>query len=553
MRGDDQQSHQQTHWISVDLGCGSVRWCSLESAFDEPMTQETQETQETSQTPKYLKEEFKLTEHLKEQMLVKEIEMIVHAGARFTYGEEARRESKTTPQWLFRHLISLMEEEHHSPSPPIIESEQIFKMRSVPKGVEKIEHLVMPYCLKKSDGKTWLKTASGERRPGALLSDFISHILNPPQFIGEDSADSSLNDLLTKSLTSSSIITPSVGMICLTSPARSPLVQNDIVRCISDLSIDRRGQINTAAAILIGEEKVGLWGVLDIGLSQASWSLIHAERELIEVITHYGQVGVGVRQLEHIFLLSHLEKEGVRWAHLTDQERTQWFNQVEREAYWTCRELWPTSIKIALQIHGQLSPNINNHHILNHSEMFKEYHHLIYQKVLEWVSHSLQYAQVGLEGLAGIMVTGSFALSLFDRLRRALPAVKVYPASPNASLKGADLYGQSVDRATQSILIKDVSPQRLTLHRPNQEMIEVFPEQTPLATYRAIWIDGAHQGVTLWFSTYGSCPTLAASHPPFNDSRRLHVYYDGPSTLTLEWDLESSDSLQQSNQWEIKC
>ena len=388
----------------------------------------------------------------------------------------------------------------------------------------------------KSDGALWVNTVDGEFTPQSLLSRWLSDSLTPAITIGEEA------QRLTQSL------------IWLTSSGRLPSVSSFIYRCLSELPYANGASLNSAVATLIGLSelgdpplKSGVWGVLDVGEGQASWSLIEVtasdtqSHKSYRVLKSYGRSFVGGRGLRRALLSHHLNTKQVSWTRLDHQSRVEWVDYVSTQAENLIKHSWPRYLKPSSALNVAYTETDQS--VL---ELYQRYYRGTYLGVIEWIKHSLDTTNIGPEALRGMYVTGKSALGLSIALKRRLSAVNIRIAPHRMALVGAQKY---VNRTLYSeecgYHVEEVSPFALILRDDHEKLSKViFSEQSPLPSMHELNLGPTAGTISLWLSNYGDHVEKIAEHPPIDQGRKLHLYYEGPHLIELSWaggdDLETA-------------
>ena len=528
-----------TSWLAVDIGASHIKWLrsSAHGVDDVEMPRDDEIDELDGSPPK------EVTPLLDE---VESLECIAYTDEVVTYGQAARHLAEQNPQWLTRSLLTLTEDElrgdndrstSRAPTDLCETPSNVQMDRAAREGAR--GDLPLARLRTHTDGRLTLDTFGGARLPSALCANWLSHALAPPKLLSDDVRISHQHKA------------PD-GVVWLTQPGRSPLGRAYLSKCISELSVKRGAPLSAAAAVVIDHGEDGLWGILDIGASQASWSLVSAEGRRVKVEAHYGQSGVGIEGLTRSLLSGVLDRDIEGWSALDVTTRERHLADAERWSLALCRRAWPPSL-IASNDHAihagsmGLIENINDRVIDSFlSARADHYLRLVRRGCLEWIAQSLQHLHISPEALTGVWVTGSIGVALLREIRRHLPTVKAHTITPGAPLRGAIKYAQSVERGAE-ILVEEVSSERITLHHGDRRGIELISPQTPLAAYRTLWVDEASEGLNLWLSASGHSPSLLATHPPFADGpRQLHLYYDGPGALSLSWGVSPLNPIERS-------
>jgi hypothetical protein len=400
-------------------------------------------------------------------------------------------------------------------------------------------HLGAPTAFEKQDGKLWINTPDGEYVPSTLFSRWMSEVLTPPKVIGEETTKKNQS------------------LVWLNSSSQLPSVAALTYRCLSELPYTHGASLNRSIATLIGvgqtrkdHVKKGIWGVLDIGISQGSWSLIevndsHVPQHLTyKMLKTYGRSFIGERGLRRTLLNHHLQKSQMSWSELEAKQRLEWLDYISLQADTLLRRSWPKLLDTSGMVsesHVQVDETLY--------ELFQRYHHGTYQGVLSWINHSLQSSNIGPEALRGIYVTGKHALGVSVPLRRILSAVNVRVAPFEIELEGAQRYVETMlYREGLGYYIEEVTPFAL-IFRDDEEGLtkEIFSEQSEVPCMHEIDIGPTKGKVSLWLSSYGDVEQKLAEHPAVSEKLTLQIYYEGPHLFELNW--RTASGKKPDNHW----
>lgn len=397
-------------------------------------------------------------------------------------------------------------------------------------------------AFEKQDGKLWVHTPEGEYIPSTLFSRWLNEVLTPPKTIGEEG------------------VKRTQSLVWLNSSSQSPAIASLIYRCLSELPYTHGATLNRAIATLIGvgeSKKVsarkGLWGVLDIGVSQGTWSLIevsdtHIEEHLkYRLLKTYGRSFIGERGLRRTLLNFQLQKSQQSWSELQLQQRLEWLDYISIQADFLLKKSWPQQLD-TVDILGDESQHIEIDQQLY--ELFQRYHHETYQGAFRWIMHSLNDSNVGPEALRGIYVTGKHALGMMASLKRVFRSVNVRIAPFEIELRGAQSYIEStLYKDTERYYIEEVTPFSMVIRDDEEGVTKmIFSEQSDLPCVHEIEVGPTRGQISLWLSSYGDNELKIASHPLLAQKRTLQVYFEGPHLFELKWKEQDSD-VTQSYQW----
>ena len=383
------------------------------------------------------------------------------------------------------------------------------------------------YHTAQRNGYLWVNTDEGEFKPTTLLSRWLSETLTPPKTIGEEPKHKEQS------------------LIWLTSTGRLPSVAALTYRCLSELPYAQGASINKAIAILIGlgasmhKAPKGLWGVLDIGMSQGSWTLIesgesHVQDHLtLKVLRAYGRSWIGERGLRRALLNHYLNQSHTSWSELSQTQRVDWIDYVSLQADHALKKSWPRHL---------ISPH---HNSLNQDtemddkalDIFQRYQHGTYLGILAWIKHSLETCNVGTEALKGIYITGKHGISLVPSLKRALSAVNIRVIPENTAFEGAQHYVQrTLYDQNYGYHVEECSPYALIIRDDTEGLTKVvFEEQSSLPLVKEVEIGPSKGPLSLWLSSYGDIEQKVAFHPPLKERTKLQIYYEGPHLFELIW------------------
>lgn len=385
----------------------------------------------------------------------------------------------------------------------------------------------------KSDGALWVNTSEGEFTPRSLFSRWLSETLTPAVTIGE------------------TVTRANQSLIWLTSSGRLPSISSFIYRCLSELPYANGASLNSAIATLIGMGrrqneplKRGVWGVLDIGVGQASWSLVeisesHVANHLsFRMLKSYGRSFVGDRGLRRALLNHHLNSQQRSWSELSHESKREWVDYVATQSDTLIKRSWPRYLKSGNEI-SLTDPSIERECL----ELFQRYSRGTYLGVMDWIRHSLETTNIGPEALKGILVTGKHGLGVSAALKRGLSAVNIKVAPYQIELLGAQEYvASTLYSGDRGYHVEEVSPHALILREGSEDVTKViFEEQTSLPVMHELELGPTLGEISLWLSSYSDQVIKIAEHPPISQHRRLHLYYEGPHLFELSWVTEDRE------------
>lgn len=394
--------------------------------------------------------------------------------------------------------------------------------------------------LNKSENGFWLQTPQGESTPVSLFSSWLNESLTPEKTIGEEKPQ--INH----------------SLLWLNTASTLPSLSSLIYRCFSELPYTHGAYLNHAVATLIGlsdpqkpELQKGVWGMLDIGNSQASWQLIEVGKSHVpqhfsyKVLQSYGRSFVGERALRRSLLSDHLLRGSYTWSELSPQLRQEWLDFVSLQADYLLQEAWP---KTQINPHKPLRGSVKIE--LPERQVFDCFQQVSFAAVMAWIKQSLRQTNMGPEALKGIYVTGKQAVALVPMIRKALCVVNVKVAPLRVEHQGAHRY---IDRvlyqAEEGYHVEEVSPYALVL-KDDQEGLtkELFSEQTAVPCIREIEIGESQGELSLWLSNYGELDQKIAYLPRSKQKSRLQVVYESPQQFDLSWQCSAKEELIQA-QW----
>ena len=494
----------KTVWRIIDLGYSHLRWSdrTIQTLLDNDIQEDTQSFLEI--------DGLRGEADCGEIVVLAELELLVKSGSRVR--RAAYRDCRF-PEW--RQLQQLS-------SSPFLSCSTLTSKRG---------------------DELWAMTNSGEIRPRVMLSRWLSDLLTPANLIGGENPQTEFDSIL-----------------WMDTPGCSPLFSAQLYKSIADLPIVKGGAIHSGIAALlgslpprIGPNQYGIWGVLDIGVGRASWSLVEVARSAsgdrisCRMLSNYGQNWVGEMGLQRALLNTQLSEAQVSWSELGPEDRRAWTQHTKMYARELLRRAWPRYLSELAQSSLDQLPELSGQTM----ETFKRYQNGTYRAVLAWIYHSLAASRLGPEALKGIWITGVQGLALSAQLRRALSSVNVRVASLYAGHRGAQRILKRVfanqDEVTYQI--EEVSAQALLLCDEELGVSRtLFSEQTPLPIVVDAELSPTRGNVSLWLSTYGDEELLLAEHPPIQEQRTLRIYYEGPSLYQVVW---VSEGIEQTDDLEL--
>lgn len=326
-----------------------------------------------------------------------------------------------------------------------------------------------------------------------------------------------------------------------------PNLSSLIYQCLSELPYTHGSYLNRSIATLIGlsepekpELQSGVWGILDLGTSQASWHLVEATKSYVpqhmsyKILQSYGRSFVGERALRRSLLNDHLLRNGYTWSDMNTQLRQEWLNYISLQADRLIKQEWPK---------GHLSSSeldfVKSSVKLEQTELrlFEGFQHASFEAVLSWIKESLKQTNMGPEALQGILVTGKQGLSLIPRLKKAICVVNIKAVPFGIEHTGAQRYINSVlFHEEQGYHIEDVSPHALILRDEAAGLSkELFVEQTQVPCLIEVEIGESAKELSLWLSNQGELEQKIAFLPYCDSPTRLQIYYESPQLFELTW------------------
>ena len=396
--------------------------------------------------------------------------------------------------------------------------------------------------INKRDSGFWMQTPQGESTPSTLFSNWLNESLTPEKTLGE--AQPQINH----------------SLLWLSSASYLPHLSSLIYRCFSELPYTHGAYLNHPVALLIGlsdpyktKPQSGVWGVLDVGNSQASWQLIEVEQSHVplhlnyKVLQSYGRSFVGERALRRSLLNDHLLRGAYTWSELNPQLRQEWLDYVSLQADSLIKQAWPKAYLTPIeqqQIYSSVKIGQEER------QVFNEFQQACFEAIMSWIKYSLKQTNMGPEALRGIYVTGKQSLALMPLLRKAMRVVNVKVAPFGIEHIGAHRY---IDRVLyqedQGYHIENVSPYALILRDDYEGLSkEIFSEQTSVPCIREIDLGESQGELSLWLSNYGELEQKIAYLPKCTQKSRLQVVYETPQHFDLSW-LQSDQTSDIQPQW----